>query len=64
MRLLAGLVVIGSSLTGCLSLDEPSPSIGPTLPPPSIAPSAPPRDQDALIVAVASYPGTAAATRR
>ena len=27
MRLLASLVVIGSIVTGCLSLDEPSPSV-------------------------------------
>ena len=58
MRLLASLVVIGSIVTGCLSLDEPSPSVESSIAlPPSIAPSLPPRDPDALIVAVASYPG-------
>ena len=56
-RLAATLVVVGSIVSGCLSLDEPSPT-PPTVetPPPTMAPSESPRDPAALTVAVPTYP--------
>ncbi len=64
MRTLAGLLVVGSIVTGCLSLDEPSPapstSVLPSIALPTstpVRPSPPPRDADSLIVAVPGYPG-------
>ncbi len=54
-----GALVVTSMVTGCLSLDEPSPSTQPSLgPTPSPAATAAARDPDTLIVAVPEYPAS------
>jgi ABC-type transport system substrate-binding protein len=53
------LLVVSAIVSGCLTLDEPSPTAEPSLAPrPTTAATQPPRDQDALIVAVPTYPGS------
>ncbi len=61
-RSLVALAMVGILASGCLSLDEPSPSRSPSLPPlvslppPSAVPTEPTRDPGALVVAVPTYP--------
>jgi ABC-type transport system substrate-binding protein len=61
-RLIAVALIGGSIVSGCLSLDEPSPSVvpsvaSPSAAAPSIAPSQPPHDEAALTIAVPTFPG-------
>ncbi len=58
VRLIASVLAAGSMVSGCLTLNEPPPTVVPSavaLPTPG--PTRPPRDPDTLLVAVPAYPG-------